>query len=226
MPEARGGMEGEAAMISHGEGFLARHRSGRYLDARAHFVTLKTVDGRDTGMHDPVHPMATIFSLVDSPFAAAPVPDRGKLEEWLRLHDWGLVWDQWEIVPGPGCIVCGERWHHPMKTDTRGEHRCKKHHGRNPCAIEGCKRTTAAKGFTASDQYLCAEHWRRYVPARSRMRKLYFAHLRRGKRYGWNRKSARAFERLWRFIVKTARARHEGGFLDEAEINRIMGWDK
>lgn len=211
-------------MISHGEGFIARHRSGRYLGPRAHFVTMKTIDGRDSGMHDPAHPMATIFSLVESPFAPTPVHDRDKFEEWLRRYDWDLVWDQWEIVPGPGCIVCGERWHHPMKTDARGEHRCKKHHDRNPCAIDGCKRTTAADGYTASDQYLCADHWRMFCPPGSPLRRTYRRFFRTAKKYGWDATLRRRFWRFWNGLIRRARADRQPP-LDEAEINRIMGWD-
>lgn len=38
-------------------------------------------------------------------------------------------------------------------------------------------------------------------------------------------KRNRQFHRFWDFVVRVARKRHEGGFLDEAEIARLMGWD-
>lgn len=38
-------------------------------------------------------------------------------------------------------------------------------------------------------------------------------------------KRHRQFNRFWSFVVRIARERHEGGFLDEAEIARLMGWD-
>lgn len=108
--------------------------------------------------------------------------------------------------------------------------RCSRHIGRNPCAIEGCHRTGAApideSGFPChyDDQLICAEHWRRLIPPRSRERRLYHAHFRRAKRQGWTEENRRAFWRYWDRLVAIARRRAAEGHLDIAEINRIMGW--
>lgn len=140
-----------------------------------------------------------------------------------------------KIEPAPRCQCCGEFsiWEHneSLTTWENGQTRCARHHDRNPCAIDGCKRTTAAtvdgRGhpIIEADRWLCGEHWRRYVPPRSRLRRLYHAHFRRGKREGWTMKRNRQFNRFWGFLVRVARKRHEGGFIDETEIARLMGWD-
>jgi hypothetical protein len=130
----------------------------------------------------------------------------------------------WVLEIWPRCRCCGDQ----VTLPARGpHHRCDRHAGRNPCIIEGCKRTTAApeNGRLSSDEWICGEHWRKYVPPRSRLRRLYHAHFRRGKREGWTMKRNRQFHRFWDFVVRVARKRHEGGFLDEAEIARLMGWD-
>lgn len=128
----------------------------------------------------------------------------------------------YDLVPAKACQVCG------TSTSAMTDHRrCEKHQGRNPCIIEGCKRTAAApdSGQLSCDDVICGEHWRRYVPPRSRMRKLYHSHFRRGKREGWTMRRNRQFQRFWNFLVATVRKRHEGGYLDETEINRLMGWE-
>ena len=122
------------------------------------------------------------------------------------------------------CGCCGE----PARFWIRGSWaRCAKHETRNPCAIEGCRRTRAApaSGRLGDDQWLCAEHWRAYVPPRSRARRTYHAHFRRAKRLGWDDARAEAFWRFWNALVRMARRRAGEGFINEAEINRLMGWD-
>lgn len=106
-------------------------------------------------------------------------------------------------------------------------HRCKKHIDRNPCAIEGCARTTTlpASGAKLNDVFLCAEHWRLLVPARSAERRLFHRFHRRAKLYGWTAKRRRAYYRFWDALVSRARRRAGTGFVDVAEINRLMGWD-
>ncbi len=121
------------------------------------------------------------------------------------------------------CGCCGE----PARCYIRGLWaRCHKHEDRNPCAIDGCKRTRAVPsgGHLRDDQWICADHWRRYVPPRSRIRRAYHAHFRRAKRQGWTESNGKAFWRFWDLLVKTVRRRDGEGFVDEAEINRIMGW--
>lgn len=135
-----------------------------------------------------------------------------------------------------GCGCCGRHTLNGSMSDclttyANGAIRCSDHYGRNPCAIEGCKRTREAPAGTngfpyhADDQILCREHWRAYVPPRSRLRRAYHAHFRRAKRQGWTYRNKRAFWRFWESLVKTARRRAGEGFIDETEINHIMGWE-
>lgn len=103
--------------------------------------------------------------------------------------------------------------------------RCQRHKDRNPCLVEGCKRTHAVENRALrDDQFICTEHWRRYVPAGSRIRRAYNAHFRRGKNRGWNDARARAFDRFWNAVVRMVRRRSSEGHIDMAEINKIMGW--
>lgn len=108
----------------------------------------------------------------------------------------------------------------------RSNGRCWTHQGRNPCAVEGCTRTTAApeSGRLSSDDWFCAEHWRRYVPPRSRERRLYHRHFRRAKKLGWNDDRIASFHAFWNRLVARVRARATEGHLDETEINRMFGW--
>ena len=105
--------------------------------------------------------------------------------------------------------------------------RCERHKLRNPCAIESCRRSKAVPegGTLADDQWLCSTHWRRFVPPRSRIRRAYHAHWRRGAKLGWSPKRVHALERFWQRLVVLARRRATDGFVNEAEINRAMGWD-
>ena len=130
-------------------------------------------------------------------------------------------------VPWAGwtwCRVCGvrmmERPNLPLS-----DHRCTKHKGRNPCAIEGCARTikAPASGRLSIDDYFCAEHWRQFVPPGSAERRIYRRFFRRAKRYGWTAASRNAFWRFWNRLVARSRAKAAGD-LDVAEINRLMGW--
>lgn len=125
-----------------------------------------------------------------------------------------------EIVRANGCACCGAVY---GASRIRGAYRCEKHRDRNPCAIEGCKRTTASKGYLGSDQWLCAEHWRRFCPARSRKRRLYHAYFRKAKRYGWTEDLRGRFFRFWDRLIADARRKASDGDVDIAEIERMFG---
>lgn len=121
------------------------------------------------------------------------------------------------------CGCCGD----PAMTWIRGRWaRCRKHQERNPCAIEGCRRTRVApNGYLGDDLHICHAHWNRLVPKGSRARRAYLARLRRGRRLQWAGELAAEFDRLWFAIVRQARRRATEGHIDEAEIARLMGWD-
>jgi hypothetical protein len=117
--------------------------------------------------------------------------------------------------------------------------RCADHHDRNPCAVEGCHRTTPAPvgdddhPRLHDDQHICAQHWRQYVPPRSRARRAYLTFFRQAKRHGWGWKgpkggSARLdwrFRRFWDQLVIMVRRRSSAGHIDKAAIDKLMGWD-
>ncbi len=208
-------------MFEHGEGFVLRHQSRRYFRSDLiHFgQRVSYADGSYT----------VVYELVSNPLSAILIATRGPWERHLASSDWAMVADQFEIVPGPGCACCGERWG-TMWGDA-DQLRCDKHKDRNPCAIEGCKRTRAANGHLSSEMHLCGEHWRRYCPPGSMARRAINRMFRIAKKAGygrnerWSRDLERQYWRLWSAILRRARRRAEGGHLDEAEINRLMGWD-
>ena len=111
--------------------------------------------------------------------------------------------------------------------------RCEKHVDRNPCAIEGCSRTTSADGSLNTGGYwLCGTHWKIGVPPHSMLRRQYHRYFRLAKRHGWEAKiggSQRQLRiRFWTFwdkLVKIARERCSAGDIDIDEINRMFGWD-
>lgn len=203
-------------MISSGQRFVLRHRGGRYLQSDIYAPAFRAGDWLPTP--------SWRFSLVVSPFAATPVWQREHGERFLSSPEWLPVADQFEIVGSPCCQCCGYS-DGSMWGD--GENfRCDKHRDRNPCAIEGCKRTTAAhEGRLATDQYLCSEHWRALVPPRSRRRRIYHHYFRKGKRFGWSPELTRSFYRFWDRLVADARKRTTEGHIDEAEIGRLFGWE-
>lgn len=106
-----------------------------------------------------------------------------------------------------------------------GQVRCDKHHDRNPCAVEGCKRTTSADGHFALDGWLCGTHWKMACPPHSAPRRVYHRFFRIAKRRGWDRALEARFWRVWGRLVAIARTRAAGGHIDEAEIKRLFGWD-
>lgn len=103
--------------------------------------------------------------------------------------------------------------------------RCQMHQSRNPCVIEGCSRSTAARqGILETDGWMCAEHWRRYVPPRSPLRRAYSRFFRIAKREGWSIGLRNRYWRFWAGLVARARRQSTEGRLDMAEINAMFGW--
>jgi hypothetical protein len=125
------------------------------------------------------------------------------------------------------CRVCGEGAETWIRQGPETG-RCLKHQGRHACAIEGCSRSKRAepRETVSNDVWICAEHWRRYFPPRSRPRRAYHSIFREVKRRGgWDSQMRTRYWRFWATLVGSARARHAAGTLDVTEINRIMGWD-
>ena len=123
------------------------------------------------------------------------------------------------------CRVCGD--YAATGGDAVDRMRCKKHAGRNPCAIEGCSRSTEAKhGLHGGDGWFCGEHWRIVCPPHSAVRRTYNRFWRIGKKHGWDETLHRRFWRFWDALVRRGRAQFEDtGSIDIAEIHRMFGWD-
>lgn len=212
---------GDRPMISHGEGFIVRHESGRYFNSDCHYP------GFAAGRYDPAVPIAIIYRLVKNPFEADLVRNREFCGRWLQHPEWASVADQFEIVPGPACACCGERG--GTMWGDGDQYRCTKHKDRNPCAVEGCRRTRSkGQGGYHNDAYLCAEHFKIAAPPGSAERRVYnrlwrLHRKRDGKDAPWSPELNRRLWRVWFRLVGIARARSAGD-IDMDEINKMFGW--
>lgn len=209
-------------MITEGtEAFVLMHRSGRYLDWRLFIPT------DSAGCHIPGEPSYYIYRLTPRITETWEGMSRNTLERFIERD--GFDRQQFFIKPRPVCACCGDVDIVKNADGFYSPYRCAKHHHWNPCVIEGCTRMRSAIGTDgkirlANNQVVCAEHWRRYVPPRSRERRLYHRHFRRAKRLGWNDDRIASFYAFWNRLVARVRARATEGHLDEAEINRLFGW--
>lgn len=180
--------------------------------------------------------------MITAPEKAGIRPVGARQGFWLyvgpreRADDWMVRYRNrgnqgpcaYEVVPIRTCQVCGE----DARIWIDDQSRCRKHQDRNPCCIEGCKRTRAAKRWLTTDTFMCSEHYRAFVPPGSPERRILNRFFRRAKKLGWDDEgevksnrpvSGAAYWRVWNRIVSRARARVRGE-VDEREINRIMGW--
>jgi hypothetical protein len=208
-------------VISAGEGFQIRHRSGRYYRSELiHFGDRVSYAPGSYG---------AVYALESNPFAATLIYSAEHWQRHLDGPEWANVADQFEIVPGPGCACCGERW--GTMWGEVGQYRCDKHKDRNPCAIEGCRCTNDRRGRAMrSDQFLCQKHWRPLTTAEERRvysriwRQAKARERKFGAEHAWSMREVRRLERVWRAIVAKARSRAAGD-LDMTEINKMFGWD-
>jgi hypothetical protein len=164
---------------------------------------------------------------------AASYGTRARCEEWIARNPLRRPPETYAIDPYPCCECCGdsltiERWEDAPPV---GTWRCRRHVGRNPCAIEGCRCTTAAgNNGLRSDQYLCQKHWRPLTtPAERRVYSRIWRDAKaRGRRLGrehmWSMREVRRLERVWSRLVAKAR-RRAAGDIDMTEINKMFGWD-
>lgn len=133
--------------------------------------------------------------------------------------------EHWTILFVPTCQCCGAWW---GISGSVPHFRCQKHVGRNPCAIEGCKCTTADRGHPSSDDYLCGKHFRPLVTPRERrtlnmVRRKYRTAIRRGDGEEQLRTTV-LYWKVLRRMVKLAR-RRSAGDIDMTEINKMFGWE-
>lgn len=108
------------------------------------------------------------------------------------------------------------------RTGREGVWACSEHRERIKCVVPDCVRTASRE--KRGSEWICSEHWRRYVPPRSRLRRLYHAHFRRAKRLGWDDKRTAQFWRFWEWLVDGVIARATEGHIDMTEINKLFGW--
>jgi hypothetical protein len=152
-----------------------------------------------------------------SPYTGSPI-SRERGEAWLAEHNRD---SSWSLAPVPSCRCCGE----PAWANLR----CTKHQDRNPCAAEGCQRTSKANGQLRDDHTLCGEHWRAFVPPGSPTRRAFNRLARLAKRLGYKRTDRWPDElesrwwRLWAGVIRRVRRRADG-HIDKAEIERLFGW--
>lgn len=169
---------------------------------------------------------------------------RAKCEEWRDRDPLRRPPESYVIEPVSYCACCGDDFSAvrdrggSIATYSGGITRCDRHWDRNPYVVPGCSRTRAAPErdggpghWLADDQVICGEHWRRYVPPRSSLRRAYHRFWRLAKRqatpdnpHGWTMGLSRRFDRFWRGLVAHVRRKATEGHLDEAEINRLFGW--
>lgn len=128
-----------------------------------------------------------------------------------------------QLVPVPTCLCCGE----PAWDNLR----CTKHQDRNPCVVEGCRKTCPAKGWLRNDAMLCGEHWRAFVPPGSPIRQAFNRLGRIARRAGFRRHDRWPDElqerrwRLWCGVVRRIRRGPPEGHIDQKAIERLFGWD-
>ena len=146
--------------------------------------------------------------------------------------------DVYGLRQAPSCDCCGaindiqRRDVRIIKENRLGRIvRCAKHLDRNPCAVDGCSRTTAAHhGYLDNRLWLCGEHWKIACPPRSAARRVYHRifrlHVKRdGKDAPWSPDLDHRFWRIWGAIIRRARSATAGD-IDMDEINKMFGWDQ
>ncbi|WP_420137591.1 hypothetical protein [Sphingomonas sp.] len=207
-----------------GQGSTVRHASGRYLMIWEYAAS--DAHGFHTGE------IIREYRLMDHPLDGWRLycpPDRMRshLDRALLDPSWDGLRDQFETLPAPGCACCGayNKFDRTWRC-TDGTVRCEKHAKRNPCAIEGCKRTTAARqGWYSNDDWLCGTHWRIACPPRSALRRAYHRLFRLKKKIGRSTPELNArYWRLMRGIISRARGRDCGAEDLAAEVAKAMGW--
>jgi hypothetical protein len=149
--------------------------------------------------------------------------DRAQAERFLAER--GELVD-FELRPSPSCLVCGA-----FSYD--GTNRCWRHRDSTPCSIEGCAKSRKFKGYVADEgTWVCGVHWREVCPPRSLLRRTYLRFFRIARKLGVekSRWPDDLEARYWRFftgIVARHHRRMSGeSFVDEAEINKLFGWEE
>jgi hypothetical protein len=158
--------------------------------------------------------------LKGSPFQPEAI-SRERGEKWLAETAAGQS-GKWELLAVASCRCCGE----PAWSNLR----CTKHQDRNPCVVEGCKRTRKANGHLSDHWFICGEHWKAYVPPGSPERRVINRFFRLAKKLGyarndrWPEPLETRYWRFWVALVARVARRSGEGYLDQKEIERMFGW--
>jgi hypothetical protein len=137
----------------------------------------------------------------EDPFAA----ESWRLEHAIRVladDRYPVQRERMRIVPAPRCGCCGALWWRgPLKLVVDALHpagkvwRCEKHIARNPCVIEGCRKTFAHKADRDYDTtIMCGRCWRQ-APKWMRDRASKISRL--AKRRGWTDQLCRIHDMAW-----------------------------
>lgn len=197
---------------------------------------IPTYPGRG-GCHIPGEPSRWIYRLTTTIIEADTTRNVPALMHMLAEYYWDR--SEWSVVNAPVCACCGDVHIVKNADGFYSPYRCDKHRHWNPCVIEGCKRVRVApmrtdgRAYLANNQVICSEHWRRYVPPHSPLRRAYHRFWRIAKRqqtpsnpHGWDEALDRRFRRFWRGLVAQVRRKSTEGHIDEAEIAKLFGWDQ
>lgn len=135
-------------------------------------------------------------------------------------------------VPAPVCACCGECAFidlvcvKPNRDPLKREYRCQRHRGRTPCVVEGCLRSTGI----STTYFICAQHWKAYVPPGSPERRVLQRLTRLARKMGyaktdtWPDELEGRWWRVWSSIAKRVQRRSTDGHIDQDEIERMFGW--
>lgn len=162
------------------------------------------------------------IALKTSHNCGSPI-ERERGEQWIAER--GENADKWELISILTCECCGEVASYWFNRDDPTHARCHKHYRRNPCLVEGCRRSFKVEDGYGTTKVICGQHWREFVPVGSPERRIYLRFFRRAKKFDWTDESIRAFHRFWAALAKRVQAKARGD-VDMAEVNRLMGWDK
>lgn len=155
---------------------------------------------------------------IGHPFTSAPMPLADAIAKIKGREGY-------QIDRVRTCLCCGEvGW---------SNGRCTKHQDRNPCVVEGCKRTRVAHGHLSTRMAVCGEHFKAYVRPGSRDRRVLNGFFRKAKAMGfgrsdrWPEELERRYWTFWHLLMRRiiTKSKAPEGTLDEAEIKKMFGWD-
>lgn len=192
------------------------------------------ISSRGFSPGEPIPPVDKIYEWREPAVAGhhwtADAVDRFLADPNCPIDQDGII-----VVPFAACSCCGHedsRWVGEgiycvadSLDAAQRQYRCFKHRERNPCAITGCKRTVAARGYFSTEVWMCGEHWKMACPPGSPLRRINNRLFRLKKKRGeWTRDLNARYWRAWAAIVRRGRSMAAGD-IDMNEINKLFGWE-